>query len=148
VTTVERSGLIDAPVGAVWEVLSDFASIGSWAPNVDHSCLMSDQAAGVGTIRRIQTGRTTILETVELWEPGVSLAYRITGLPPVIRSVVNTWRLGSSGDATMVLLTTDVDTGPRPPQQVVAKVVGRRLAAVSEQMLAGLAEHVERGGAS
>ncbi len=146
--TVERSGLVAAPSDAVWEALADFGAISSWAPNVDHSCLMTEQTEGVGTVRRIQTGRTTIVETVERWEPGVGMSYRITGLPPVIKSVTNTWRLGASGDSTMVQLTTDIDTGPRPPQHVIAKAVGRRLAAASEQMIAGLTDHLERRGAA
>lgn len=143
-TNVERTGLIGAPIDEVWNVLSDFAAISAWAPDVDHSCLMTEQTEGVGTVRRIQTGRSTIVETIENWEPGVTLSYRITGLPPVIRSVTNTWRLGASGDSTMVLLTSAVDTGPKPPQQVIAKAVGRRLAAASESMIAGLTEHVEQ----
>ena len=144
-TTIERTGLIAAPIEAVWDVLSDFASISAWAPNVDHSCLMSEQTEGVGTVRRIQTGRTTILETVEHWEPGAALSYRITGLPPVIRVVTNTWRLGASGDSTLIVLSTTIDAGPRPPQQVIARVAGRRLAAASEQMIAGLTDHFEAG---
>jgi carbon monoxide dehydrogenase subunit G len=145
-TTVERTGLIGAPIDAVWDVLSDFAAISAWAPNVDHSCLMSERTEGVGMVRRIQTDRSTIIETVENWESGVTMTYRITGLPPVIKSVTNTWRLGASGDSTMVRLTTEIDTGPKPPQRVIAKAVGRRLAAASEQMIAGLTEHIERGG--
>ena len=143
--TVERTGLIAAPLDVVWAVLADFAAISGWAPNVDHSCLMSEQTEGVGMVRRIQTDRSTILETVEHWEPGVTVSYRITGLPPVIKSVTNTWRIGASGDSTMVRLTTDIDTGPKPPQQVIAKAVGRRLAAASEQMITGLTEHLEQG---
>lgn len=137
-TTVERNGLLGAPLDEVWPVLADFAAISSWAPNVDHSCLMSDQDTGVGTIRRIQVGRTTILETVEVWQPRAALSYRISGLPPVIRSVTNTWRLGASGDSTLVVLTTEVDAGPRPPQKLIARAVGRRLGAASDQMIAGL----------
>lgn len=144
-TTVERTGLIAAPIEAVWEVLGDFAAISAWAPGVDHSCLMTEQRDGVGTVRRVQTGRTTLLETVELWEPVATLSYRITGLPPVIRGVTNTWRLGASGDSTLVVLSTTVDAGPRPPQQVIARVAGRRLAAASEQMIAGLTDHFEAG---
>ena len=143
--SVERTGLIAAPLDAVWAVLADFAAISSWAPNVDHSCLMNELTDGVGMVRRIQTDGTTILETIENWEPAATLSYRITGLPPVIKSVTNTWRIGASGDSTMVRLTTDIDTGPKPPQQVIAKAVGRRLAAASEQMIAGLTEHVEQG---
>jgi len=137
-TSVERTGLLGAPLDEVWPVLADFAAISSWAPNVDHSCLMSDQDTGVGTIRRIQVGSTTILETVEVWQPRAALSYRISGLPPVIRSVTNTWRLGASGDSTLVVLTTEVDAGPRPPQKLIARAVGRRLGAASDQMIAGL----------
>jgi len=142
--TVERTGLIAAPVIAVWDALSDFAAISAWAPNVDHSCLLSDQTEGVGMVRRIQTDRATVLETVETWEPGAALSYRITGLPPVIKSVTNTWRLDASGDSTHVRLTTAIDTGPKPPQQLIAKAVGRRLGTASEQMIAGLTKHVEQ----
>lgn len=136
--TIERTALIEASADALWAVLADFTAISAWAPNVDHSCLMSDQTEGVGLVRRIQTGRMTLLETVEVWEPGRSLSYGITGLPPVVKSVTNTWRLAESGGSTTATLTTLVDAGPRPPQQLIAKVVGRKLGQASDEMLAGL----------
>ena len=146
-TTVERTGVIDAPPDRVWDVLADYGAIASWAPNVDHSCLLTGRLDGVGAVRRIQTGRATLQEVVETWEPGASLSYRIIGLPPIVRSVTNTWRLDGSGDSTLgrtrVTLTSEIDCGPRPPQQVIARVVGRRLAAASEQMIAGLTERCE-----
>ena len=142
---VEHTGQITAPADQVWAVLSDFAAISAWAPNVDHSCLMSEQTEGAGMVRRIQTDRLTVLETVETWEPGVALSYRITGLPPVIKSVTNTWRLDATGNSTRVRLTTDVDAGPRPPQELIAKAVSRRLGSASDQMIAGLTRHVEQG---
>lgn len=142
-TTVERKGVIGAPPDRVWDVLAHFGAIASWAPNVDHSCLLTDRADGVGAVRRIQTGRLTVRETVEIWEPSVSLSYRIIGLPPVVRSVTNTWHLDGDGDTTTVTLTSDVDCGPRPQQQMIARVVGRRLAAASTQMIAGLTRRCE-----
>ena len=146
--SVERTGLIAAPIDAVWAVLADFASISSWAPNVDHSCLMSEQTEGVGTVRRIQTDRYDDgRDGRELGagsDAGVPDHRTATGH----QVVTNTWRLGASGDSTMVRLTTDIDAGPRPPQQIIAKVVGRRLAAASEQMIAGLTDHVVRGDAT
>jgi hypothetical protein len=141
-TTVRRTELIDASADEVWAVLADFASISTWADFVDHSSLMSEQNEGVGMQRRIQMDRTTVVETVTAWEPGVMFSYSITGLPPVIKSVTNTWRIGASGDSTMVWITTEVDTGPRPPQQAIAKGVARRLAKSSDAMLAGLAAHL------
>ena len=137
-STVERSTTIEAAPGDVWAVLADFDAISSWAPNADHSCLLTEQTSGVGTVRRVQAGRITLIETVQTWEPGSILSYVITGLPPVIRSVVNTWRLAPQGAGTLVTLSTDVDAGPRPPQQLIARVVGRKLAAASDVMLAGL----------
>jgi hypothetical protein len=71
----------------------------------------------------------------------VALRYAITGLPPIIRSVTNTWSIESYGDATTATLTTEIDAGPRPPQQGIAKVVGRKLGQASDEMLAGLATH-------
>lgn len=136
--------VIPASADAVWAVLADFPGISAWAPNVDHACLMSEQTEGVGMVRRIQSGRTTVVETVRVWEPGVALRYEITGLPPVIQSVTNTWSVLPHGHGTKVDLTTEIDAGPRPPQQGIAKLVGRKLGEASDQMLSGLAVHLAR----
>jgi hypothetical protein len=135
---ITRHRIIEAPHGAVWAVLADFESISTWADFVDHASLMTEQTEGIGLTRRIQMGRTTVTETVTAWDPGVMFSYAITGLPPVIESVTNTWRLGASGDSTVVLLTTDIRTGPRPPQRAIGTAVARRLATSSEAMLSGL----------
>ncbi len=127
----------------VWAALADFGGIGRWAGNVDHSCLTTERSEGVGATRRVQVGRNVLLERVVEWEPGDRLAYRIEGLPPVVRSVSNTWRLEGQGAATIVTLTSAVDTGPRPPQQLIARVIGKGLARASRQMLTGLKTHLE-----
>jgi len=138
---VSKTRLIPASSDAVWAVLSDFGAISSWAANVDHSCLMAEKGEGVGMVRRIQTGRSTVVETVEVWEPGRALGYQLTGLPSVIRSVTNTWTLASTGEETTATLTTEIDAGSRPPQKAIAKAVGRMLGKASDQMLDGLAAH-------
>lgn len=143
--TVERSTTVAATPDEVWNVLADFPAISAWAPNVDHSCLLSEQTEGVGMARRIQTAGATVVETVQTWTVGEALGYRITGLPPVIKSVTNTWRLTPTGDATSVVLTTEIDAGQRPPQKVIAKAVGRKLASASDEMIAGLTARLEQG---
>lgn len=137
-----RSIEIPAPTEAVWAVLADFGSISAWAPNVDHSSLMSDQDAGVGAVRRIQAGRVTVVERVVEWDDGTALGYRIEGLPPAIKKVTNTWRLAPAPTGTRASLTTVVDVGPRPPQQLVARGIAKRLGGISDQMLAGLRAHL------
>ena len=137
-TTIERTATVSASPDEVWSVLADFGSIAAWADNADHSCLLTEQQAGVGMVRRIQAGRVTLVETVITWQPGVELAYDIAGAPKVIRSLVNTWRLSPHEGATRVTLVTDVDAGPRPPQKLIARIAARQLAKASDTMLAGL----------
>ncbi len=123
----------------VWATLAAFDTISSWAGNVDHSCLLSDVSEGVGMTRRIQTGRMTLVETVDAWDPPRTVGYRITGLPPAVRKVRNEWNLADQGPYTLATLTTTIDIGPRPPQQGIEKVLAKRLAKDSVRMLEGLA---------
>ena len=67
-TTVERSRLVDAAPTEVWKVLSEFETMSSWAPNVEHSCFLTEGASDVGTTRRVQVGRSALIETVVEWE--------------------------------------------------------------------------------
>jgi hypothetical protein len=142
-TAVTRTRVVAADPNAIWAVLADFASISGWAPNVDHSCLMSDRADGVDAVRRIQAGRNTVIERVVGWDEARSLAYTIEGLPPIIRSVLNRWDLRVTPAGTAVSLTTQVDAGPRPPQKAIAKVVAKGLARESDKLLDGLTRHLE-----
>ena len=90
-TRATRVRDIAASPAEVWDALADFASIADWAPDVDHSCLMSVETGGVGAVRRVQAGRVVLVERVVTWEPALALAYSIDGLPPVVGSVTNTW---------------------------------------------------------
>jgi len=145
VIELTRSRTVAAPIGDIWNVLAEFDTISSWAPNVDHSCLLEerpDDGDMLGVARRVQAGRFVLVERITVWEPQTRLAYEITGLPPVLRHVVNEWRLTAPAtpNSTYVALVTRVDCGPRPPQQLIARLAGRSLAKTSDKMLAGLAD--------
>lgn len=150
-TRTPRTCTVDAPVETVWALLADFGAISSWAGNVDHSCILqtpdhADADDMVGATRRIQTGRTTLVERVTSWEPTASLAYDIEGLPPVLGRVSNRWDLLPDDPlATIVTLTTTVDTGARPHQRLVAAVASRLMARQSDVMLDGLRRRVQDG---
>lgn len=139
---VSRAVDISAPPVEVWAVIGDFGAISGWAPNVDHSCLLSEQTEGVGVVRRIQTGRTTIVERVDQWEAPSTLSYALEGLPPVVKSAVNTWAIEATPGGSRVTLRSRIDAGPRPPQKLIARAVARKLTEASDQMLAGLKERV------
>lgn len=147
-TTIERSRTIPAHLTRVWDVLADFDHLAVWADNADHTCWLDDpldDGEMVGRARRVQAGRVVLVERIMVWEPPARLAYDLGGLPPVVKSAVNEWRLGvdpADNERTIVTLSTNVDCGPRPPQQLIARVVGRRLAGASDTMLKGLAEYL------
>ncbi len=152
-SSIERSSRIDAPPSEVWSTLARFDAIAFWAPNVDHACLLTGSGLGadagsevgavvVGSVRRVQVGRTVLTETITEWQPGVGLSYSIAGLPPVAGSVANSWHIEPVSSGSLVRLVTHIESGSRPPQRLVAKVIGRKLGEASEQMLAGLRAHI------
>jgi len=147
-TTIERSRTIPAHLTRVWDVLADFDHLAMWADNADHTSWLDDPRPDgemVGRARRVQAGRMVLIERITVWEPPARLAYTLAGLPPVVKSAVNEWRLAvdpTDAERTVVTLVSRVDCGPRAPQQLIARLVGRRLAGASETMLKGLAEHL------
>ena len=71
-------------------------------------------------MRRVQVGRTTLVETVVAWTPGELLSYEIAGLPAMLERVTNTWTLTPESGGTKVTLTTDIADGARPLKRIAA----------------------------
>jgi len=140
---VKKSRQIAAKKSKVWAALADFPAIVTWAPNVDHSTAATVAHGGIGAVRRVQTGRITLLETIVDWQPEEQLGYTLDGLPKIAGSVVTTWQLAEQDDGTHVTVTTAIHPRPNPAGRIVARALGRRLAKAATQMLAGLADHVE-----
>jgi uncharacterized protein YndB with AHSA1/START domain len=136
---------VDAPPEEVWAVLADFDHISRWAPDVDHSSPLTSQTEGIGTVRRVQVGRTVLVERVTEWDPPRALAYDLEGLPPVVGGATNRWVLRPDGAGTDVTLTSTVDPGARPAGRLVAPLVARKLAKAGEGLVAGLANDLRRG---
>ena len=139
---VTRSLTIAAPRKAVWAVLADFDRIVDWAYDVDHSCLLTDQSSGVGAVRRVQRGANAVTETVVDWDEAIRLAYRIDGLPPLFRQVINRWELAEDEDGARVSLTVEV-VPVRSPAAVVARLAARMVGRVNARMLSNLQAQVE-----
>ena len=127
--------------------LAIYKQDGESQASIAFSVVLHAADEAVGQVRRVQTGRTTLLERVVTWDEPRVLAYTIEGLPKVVRHVRNQWTLEPTGAGAEVRLTTDVDCGPRPPQQLVARLVARRLARESDRLLDGLAVALERSHA-
>ena len=145
---IERSSEIAATPAEIWEVLADFGALASWVPMIQHTCPLSDQTEGVGTVRRVQVQRQTLVETVTVWSPPDTLTYTIEGFPPIAGVPVTTWRLIADGPNTRVTVSTDLDTGRNPIRRLVGRKVLDRLGLAAEFMLAGLAARVAPGASS
>lgn len=143
---IRRSRSIAARPDQIWDVLADFGSIGSWAPNVDHSCILfsGPDGAAIGTARRVQVKRDALVERITEFDPPRALAYDIEGLPRRVRRVANRWTLAAGpGGSTLVALTSTVEIGSGPAQTLAERVLCRVLARQSDAMLAGLATRTE-----
>jgi uncharacterized protein YndB with AHSA1/START domain len=140
---IKKTRLIAAKKSKVWAALADYPGIVAWAPNVDHSTAATQAHTGIGAVRRVQSGRITLLETIVDWQPEDRLAYTLGGLPPIAGSVVTTWTLEEDGDGTRTTITTAIHPRPNPLGRIVARALGRQLTKASKQMLEGLAAHVE-----
>ena len=135
---LEKSLTIEADATTAWAVLADFGAIASWVPLIGHSCVLSEKSDGLGAVRRVQIARQVLVERVVTWEPDRALAYDIEGLPPIVGTARNSWRLSPTSSGTDVTLTTTIDTGRNPVKKFVAGKVLERMALASDMMLAGL----------
>ena len=98
----------------------------------------------VGTTRRVQIGRNTLVERVTECDPQYCLAYDIDGLPKIMGKVGNRWTLEpTSGGETIVTITSTVRKGRGRTQQLVERLACHALARGSATMLAGLAKRLE-----
>jgi uncharacterized protein YndB with AHSA1/START domain len=147
VADIPRTRTIAAAPQEIWDVLADFGSISSWADNVDHSCILTHGPDGepVGTTRRVQVRRDTLVECITEFDPPHALAYDIEGLPKRLRRVTNRWKLRPTGESsTLVTLTSTVEIGPRPIQKLAERALCRVLGRQSDVMLTGLANRLEK----
>lgn len=144
---IQRARTIAAHIGDIWDVLADFGSISSWAPNADHSCILFSGPNGgrVGTARRVQVKRDALVERITEFDPPRALAYDIEGLPSRLRRVTNRWTLAPAGDdAALVSVTSTVEIGLHATQKLAERILCRFVSRQSDSMLAGLANRMEK----
>lgn len=145
VSDISRCRTVVAPPQVIWEVLADFGSLSSWADDVDHSCVLHHGQDGpLGTTRRVQVGRNTFVERIIDFDPPVTLAYRVEGLPPLVHTAVNRWTLApKESGATVVTLTSTLNVDAGPLSGAAERVACRAMAMRSDRLLAGLAHRLE-----
>ena len=51
---IESSGVIDAPVEALWDLVSDFSNVVRWHPDVTECRIVSGSSTEAGAVRRLR----------------------------------------------------------------------------------------------
>jgi hypothetical protein len=146
VAEIRRTRAVAADPPMIWDVLADFGAVSSWADFVDHSCLLSPagQPVGIGTTRRVQLGRSTMVERITDCDPPHTLGYDIEGLPPLVRHLHSRWTLRPiARGLTEVTLTNAVTIGSNPVQRLAECLFGRGSVNRLDQLLDGLAKQLE-----
>jgi Polyketide cyclase / dehydrase and lipid transport len=145
VAHIARSRTIAAGPKQAWDVLADFGSISSWADNIDHSCILNHGSGAVGSTRRVQIGRNTLIERITEFDPTWALAYSVEGLPKLLHRFANRWTLrAAQGGTTVVTLTSTVEIGSGPIHKLAKRMLCRVALRQFDVMLTGLANRLEK----
>ncbi len=92
--------LVNAPQQKVWEVISDFANVYTWAPSVQQSHALTTSETGPGTGRYCKLdGFGEIEEYVTVWQEGEGFVYDVTPLGP-LTNAFSSWWLHKINDQT------------------------------------------------
>ncbi len=120
--------VIDADPAAVWEVLSDFHRVDSWAPVITRVVDIGPTSRGVGAARRCQLRRLGVVdEVVVVWEEGRRLHYRVSPLGPIGDSQ-SSWEIDRVGErSARVELRFEYDMRFGPLGLLLETVAVRRL---------------------
>jgi hypothetical protein len=95
---------INAPAGAIWQILSQWHDPSGWVPQC-RSCEVVDPPGireGVGAVRRIQEEDQVLVETVVSWEPPSRIVISVSGVPPFVKDVVTTFQVQATANRTAI----------------------------------------------
>lgn len=137
---VTKTKVVNAPVEAVWTVISDHQSWSEWFGGVSKVEPL-DSADRVGGHRRVYLPGMAVEEEFLAWEPETRFAFTLTHASRgLLKSGVEDVQLRANGDATTVTYTQAFEpAGPAFLSKVLAPVFGAGL----KRGLDGLAKRVE-----
>lgn len=91
---IEHSFEIDAPIGLVWDKISDLADIDTWTDTVNEAHYHTEIQRGVGAGRTCDVkGFGTLVENVLEWDEGTGFRLSLEGMPFFIDEASGGWRL-------------------------------------------------------
>jgi uncharacterized protein YndB with AHSA1/START domain len=135
---VEAEGTTSAAPGAVWALVADVESYCRWGPwsTACHDGNGDGLGGGVGAIRRLKLGRTTVVERVEEVDPQRRLVYRVVkGMP--VRNYRAEVSIAPTAEGARVHWSADWD------RTLAGRLVQRRLRSLYPQVVQDLISAAE-----
>ncbi|HEX3794985.1 MAG TPA: SRPBCC family protein [Acidimicrobiales bacterium] len=127
-----------APPDRVFEVLADTGGWAAWYKGM-RKVRIDGAASGVGALRTVWVGATSVQERFVVWEPGQRMTFVITAMNvPGLRSMVEDWVLTPGATAGTTRLTTTIGVEAKAPLRSVPKLVQKLMASATKGS-AGLA---------
>jgi hypothetical protein len=122
----------------VFEVLADTGAWATWYKGM-RKVRIDGPSSGVGALRTVWVGATSVQERFLVWEPGQRMTFVITAMNiPGIRSMVEDWVLTPGAAAGTTRLTTTIGVEAAGPLRTVPKLVHKMMASATKGS-AGLA---------
>jgi hypothetical protein len=134
---------IDAPVSAVWALLSQLESIHLWVASIRRSHC-PEQSRGVGAVRLCELKQGTIRETIIEWTEGQSFKYRGEGAP-MMQSATNLWTVEARGSQTLVTSSAEVVVKGGLFGRLLEPLMKPMIRRLGARSLASLKYYVEHG---
>lgn len=128
--TIERSRIVDAPIDAVWVVVSNAGAYHKIVDTLEHTEITS--GAGAGMIRRcLDTKGREWNEVCTLWEDGHRFRMRVTidtyptSFRAIFKRVDGTWTVEPEGEGTKLTIRFDGETKLGPLGRAAVAAMGR-----------------------
>ena len=124
---IVKSTILDAPTGAVWNVLRDFNGHDRWHPAVATSTIERAQASDkIGCVRdfRLRNGDRIREKLLGLSDYDMFCTYSILESPMGVENYVATLRLTpvTDGDQTFLEWTAEFDCAPERENELVSNI--------------------------
>ena len=144
---IEKQVTINAPLNKVWQVLSDFNDVYTWAPTVTHSSGLDEKNNQIGAGRHCNlAGFGSIDEVITQWQENKGFTYTISDLGPLTKGL-SRWTLTENTENRTIIT---VEFGYELRFSLVGKllhklVMRRKLEAGLPDTLQALKARVESG---
>lgn len=140
--------VIKADIDKIWPLIEDITLIDTWHPGVETTDQLSDNAIGMGAVRRCNfyNGNQAVEEVIAL-DKNYRIQINIREFKAPMKHFISTWQLTKMSDgATQVSITTEYQM----KFGVIGKIMDHlmikpKMPKLIDRVLAGLDHHVMSG---